>query len=89
MTLRLATVGGYTEAIIQRNAPIPTERTRLFTTSRDRQEMVSLRVYQGEEEQEEDNTLLGEFVFGPLPPRPRERFRSPSPSPSTPTAWFR
>ena len=71
MTLRLATVGGYTEAIIQRNAPIPTERTRLFTTSRDRQEMVSLRVYQGEEEQEEDNTLLGEFVFGPLPPRPR------------------
>ena len=71
MTLRLATVGGFTEAIIQRNAPIPTERSRLFTTGRDNQEMVSLRVYQGEEQEEEENTLLGEFVFGPLPPKPR------------------
>jgi len=71
MTLRLATVGGFTEPIIQRNAPIPTERSRLFTTARDHQEMVVLRVYQGEEQAEEDNTLLGEFVFGPLPKRPR------------------
>jgi molecular chaperone DnaK len=71
LTLRLATVGGYTEGIIARNAPIPTERSRLFTTSRDNQEMVSLRIYQGEETDEEDNVLLGEFVFGPLPARPR------------------
>ncbi len=67
MTLRLATVGGFTEAIINRNAPIPTERSRRFTTARDGQDQVSLRVYQGEETNEEDNTLLGEFVFGPLP----------------------
>ena len=70
MTLRLATVGGFTEAIIQRNAPIPTERSRLFTTGRDNQEMVSLRVYQGEEQEEEENTSW-RVCFGPLPPKPR------------------
>jgi molecular chaperone DnaK len=71
MSLRLATVGGFTEVIISRNAPIPTERTRLFTTAHDDQDRVSLRVYQGEEEQEIDNILLGEFVFSSLPSRRR------------------
>jgi molecular chaperone DnaK len=66
MSLRLATVGGFCEAIIDHNSPIPTERSRLFTTARDHQDRVSLRIYQGEDDQEDSNTLLGEFVFGPF-----------------------
>jgi molecular chaperone DnaK len=71
LSLRLGTVGGFSEAIIERNAPIPTERTRLFTTSQNNQTEVAIRVYQGEEDRSVDNVLLGEFVFGPLPPRGR------------------
>lgn len=63
LSLQIATVGGYTETIIERNTPIPIEHSRLFTTVRDGQDRVHLRVYQGESNREEENALLGEFIF--------------------------
>ncbi|TNE51352.1 MAG: molecular chaperone DnaK [Deltaproteobacteria bacterium] len=63
LSLQIATVGGYTETIIDRNTPIPIERSRIFTTVRDGQDRVHLRVYQGESNREDECTLLGEFVF--------------------------
>jgi molecular chaperone DnaK len=63
LTLRLGTVGGYTEQIIQKNTPIPIDRTRTFTTSRDNQEKVKIRIYQGESNRAEEDELLGEFEF--------------------------
>ena len=63
LTLRLATVGGYTEKIIEKNTPIPIDRTRCFTTATDYQERVRIRVYQGEANRAEENVLLGEFDF--------------------------
>ncbi len=44
----MGTVGGYTEKIIDKNTPIPIERSKTFTTNRDGQESVKIRVYQGE-----------------------------------------
>ena len=63
LTLRMATVGGYTEQIIEKNTPIPIDRTRCFTTASDNQERVRIRVYQGESNVALDNELLGEFEF--------------------------
>ncbi len=63
LTLRLATVGGYTEKIIEKNTPIPIDRTRCFTTATDFQERVRIRVYQGEANRADENVLLGEFDF--------------------------
>jgi molecular chaperone DnaK len=63
LTLRLATVGGFTEIIIPKNSPIPTEKSKVFTTSRDYQDRVRIRVYQGENSKAEANELLGEFEF--------------------------
>jgi molecular chaperone DnaK len=63
LTLRLATVGGYTEKIIDKNTPIPIDRTRCFTTASDNQEKVKIKIYQGESNLGKDNTLLGEFEF--------------------------
>ncbi len=71
LTLRLGTVGGFAEAIIGKNTPIPVESTRSFTTVRDNQDRVKVRVFQGESRQEKECTLLGEFEFSGLPPRPR------------------
>ena len=63
LTLRVATVGGFTEPIIDKNTPIPIEKSKTFTTSRDGQDRVRIRVYQGENNRAESCELLGEFEF--------------------------
>jgi len=63
LTLRVGTVGGYAEPIIDKNTPIPIEKSKAFTTSRDGQDRVKIRVYQGESKRAEECELLGEFEF--------------------------
>jgi molecular chaperone DnaK len=65
-TLRLGTVGDFTEAIIERNTSIPIDRTRTFVTARDNQEIVKIRIYQGESRKASECQLLGEFEFAGL-----------------------
>jgi molecular chaperone DnaK len=64
LSLRIGTVGGFSEKILEKNTPIPIEKSKTFTTSRDGQDKVKLRVYQGESNRAEENELLGEFGFG-------------------------
>jgi len=71
LTLRLGTVGGYSEAIIEKNTPIPIDRTRTFTTARDNQERVVIKIFQGESRRQEECTLLGQFEFAGIRPGPR------------------
>ncbi len=68
LTLRMGTVGGYTEQVIAKNTPVPIDRTRTFTTSRDYQERVKIQIFQGESNRQEDNELLGEFEFSGFRP---------------------
>jgi molecular chaperone DnaK len=63
LSLRVATVGGYSEKIIAKNTPIPIEKSKTFTTSRDGQDRVRIRVVQGESSRVEECELLGEFEF--------------------------
>ena len=65
-TLRLGTVGDFTEAIIERNTSIPIDRTRTFVTARDGQDKVKIRIYQGEARKASECQMLGEFEFGGL-----------------------
>ncbi|MEO0325756.1 MAG: Hsp70 family protein [Myxococcota bacterium] len=67
LSLGVETVDGYCEAIIQKNAAIPTEQTRLFTTARDGQTEVAVRICQGEDKRIEGNQLLGELQLFDLP----------------------
>ena len=63
LSLRIGTVGGFTEKIIEKNTPIPIDRSKTFTTSRDGQEKVKIRVYQGESNRADECEMLGEFEF--------------------------
>lgn len=63
LTLRIGTVGGFSEKIIDKNTPIPIEQSKTFTTSRDFQDKVRIRVYQGESNRVDECELLGEFEF--------------------------
>jgi molecular chaperone DnaK len=67
----VATTGGYCDQIIERNAAIPVEQTRLFTTSHDEQTEVAVEVFQGESRRVEENTSLGRVVLGGLRAAPR------------------
>src|SRR5690606_35629857 len=48
LTLAVETVGGYCDTVIERNTPIPCEKSRQFATVLDNQESVRVRVSQGE-----------------------------------------
>ncbi|MBX7112917.1 MAG: molecular chaperone DnaK [Myxococcaceae bacterium] len=63
LSLRIGTVGGYTEKIIEKNTPIPIDKSKAFTTSRDGQDKVKIRVYQGESNRADECEMLGEFEF--------------------------
>jgi molecular chaperone DnaK len=71
LTLGVETAGGFCEPIIERNAPIPTEQTRRFSTSQDNQVSVKMRICQGEERRAEANQLLGTIELGDLRPGAR------------------
>src|SRR5229473_48096 len=62
-TLMVGTVGGYTDKIIDKNTPIPIERSKSYTTNRDGQDKVKIRIYQGESNKASECELLGEFEF--------------------------
>ena len=69
--LVVETVGGWCDVVVQRNAKIPCERTRAFTTSSDMQTVVRVRVAQGEDAVFEKNTFLGEVELVGLRAAPR------------------
>jgi len=69
--LGVGTTGGYCDEIIERNASIPVEQTRLFNTSRDNQTEVVIDVFQGESRRIEENTRLGRVELSKIRPAPR------------------
>jgi len=62
-TLAVETTGGFCEPIVERNAPIPTEQTRVFSTSQDDQITVNVRVCQGESRRTDENQVLGQIAL--------------------------
>jgi molecular chaperone DnaK len=71
LSLTVETVNGFCDRIIQRNTPVPCERTRDFVTAVDNQTSVRVRVSQGESGKFRENTLLGELELDGLRPAPR------------------
>ncbi len=70
-SLAIETVGGYCRKLIGKNAPVPTEQTKVFSTARDDQEEVAVRICQGESDTFADNEALGEVVLDRLPRKAR------------------
>ncbi len=67
LSLGIETQGGVISHIIERNTPIPTQGKQVFTTSRNGQTTVNIRVYQGEHRRAEDNHFLADFQLTNLP----------------------
>ncbi len=70
-SLGIGTVAGFCEELIRRNARLPQEIKKIFTTSRDSQELVRIVVCQGESRRLENNVVIGDLLLEDLPQRPR------------------
>jgi molecular chaperone DnaK len=71
LSLGIATFDGHFAKLIERNTTVPVRKAHVFTTTRDDQSAVKIRVLQGESERADQNHLLGEFVLGDIPPAPK------------------
>ncbi|MEM9074707.1 MAG: Hsp70 family protein [Myxococcota bacterium] len=74
-SLGIETAGGYCQHLIRRNAPIPTEQARVFSTASDGQDSVVVRICQGEERAYAENQALGEIELRGLRSAPRGSVR--------------
>ena len=70
-SLGIDTAGGFFGRVIDRNATIPLQQSRTFTTVNDNQEEVKILVRQGESGVAEENEFLGEFTLQGIRPAPR------------------
>jgi molecular chaperone DnaK len=70
-TLSIQTAGGYAERLLDKNSPIPIERTRIFTTARDNQTRVEIDCCRGESRRYSENEPLGQLLLEGLPPKAR------------------
>ncbi|MCD7894873.1 MAG: molecular chaperone DnaK [Erysipelotrichaceae bacterium] len=61
LTLSIETLGGVATPLIDRNTPIPTSHSQVFTTSANFQTQVEINVLQGERPLAKDNKSLGKF----------------------------
>jgi molecular chaperone DnaK len=75
LSLCVETVGSYSDVLIDRNTPVPCERSREFVTVQDGQQVVRVRVAQGESRVFSENLPLGELELTGLRPAPRGQMR--------------
>ena len=69
-SLGIRVTGDRFSPIITKNTPIPTMENKIFTTTEDNQEMVTVTVLQGENEVAANNKLLGMFNLNNISPAP-------------------
>jgi len=70
LSIGLETAGGVMTKLIARNTAIPTESTQTFTTHKDDQSAVSIRIFEGERAMVKDNNLVGKFGLEGIAPAP-------------------
>ena len=70
LSLGIRAVGDKMAVVVPRNTPIPTEKNKVFTTTENNQDVVTISVVQGEDTEASKNRLLGRFHLSGIPPLP-------------------
>lgn len=58
---------GFAQVIIPKDTIIPTKSTKIFSTTRDFQEEIEVRIFEGESEQVKNNTYVGKLILSGIP----------------------
>jgi molecular chaperone DnaK len=73
--LGIKVAGGRVSTVVARNTTVPTRETKVFSTTEDNQDFVTIEVVQGDPDKPAENRVLGRFVLGDLPRAPRGALR--------------
>lgn len=71
LSIGIETMGGIFTKLIEKNTTIPTQKSEVFSTTIDNQDMVRVHVLQGERDLAKDNKSLAVFELVGIPPAPR------------------
>jgi len=71
LSLGLETRGGVMDVVIPRQTTIPRKETKSYSTAKDNQTTVLVKVYEGERKMTKDNNELGTFELSGIPPMAR------------------
>jgi len=61
LNLGIETQGGLMAVVVSRNSTIPTQQKKIFSTARDNQDHVDIKVFEGERPNVRDCNILGKF----------------------------
>jgi molecular chaperone DnaK (HSP70) len=75
MTIGLAMPGGAFQRVIERNTPLPAQRSFAVATARENEEVLELSIFQGEDNHISANEYLGTVRLEGLPPGPKGSVR--------------
>ncbi len=75
MTIGLAMPGGAFQRVIERNSPLPAQRSFAVATARDNEEVLELSIFQGEDNHISANEYLGTVRLEGLPKGPKGTVR--------------
>ena len=70
LSLGIATEGDRMSTLIKRNTGIPTSESKIYQTTEDNQEVIVIRVHQGESAKASENVLIGEYPVRGFPAVP-------------------
>jgi len=66
---------GHTVPLFERNSSVPNQKLKTFTTSKDNQDTLKIKVVQGDSEKVADCELIGDFIFRGIHPAPKGKAR--------------
>ncbi|MBZ4335486.1 TIGR02266 family protein [Corallococcus sp. AS-1-12] len=75
MTIGVAMPGGGFKRVVERNSPLPTQRSFAISTSQDNEERMELSIFQGEDNHISANEYLGTVRMEGLPKGPKGSVR--------------
>ncbi|NIM47204.1 MAG: Hsp70 family protein [Candidatus Aenigmarchaeota archaeon] len=71
LTLGIKTSDGIMTPLIEKNTPIPTSKTKFFSTTSDNQQLVKIQILQEKGSMSADGQVLGILILDKIPPAPR------------------
>jgi molecular chaperone DnaK len=66
LSLGVGSIGDYIELLVDKNSPLPIERTSVFTNARDNQDSVKIEIFQGDGKKKSESHLMGELTLTKL-----------------------
>jgi len=71
LTLGIETMDGIMTPIIEKNSPIPVNKSKRFTTTDDNTETVEIKIFEGERKLTKDNFHIGTFLLKDIQKAPK------------------